>query len=238
MEAKESLFVPKETSSATDYVINQVKELLIAGRLKPGDRLPTEFELASSLGVSRGSVRSAMKVFEACGVVDIRRGDGTYICTSLSTKNFNPLILSLAILSPRTEELVTFREKIELDILDLIINSPELSRDVLPKMEENLAELRALQAREGSAEALATNDRAFHKLLAAGCGNSVFEAIYTYIMDFFFPLILDSHYNQDNGAIAAASHFPIYKAVSRRDYAMAKNAIKNSMEYWSGSIRK
>ena len=106
----EPLFVAKDSSSAPDHVIDQIKELLLAGKLRPGDRLPSEFELASGLGVSRGSIRAAMKALEVCGVVDIRRGDGTYICDHVNTKRFNPLVFSLALLGPDIAQLAQLRE--------------------------------------------------------------------------------------------------------------------------------
>ena len=234
----EPLFVAKDSSSAPDHVIDQIKELLLAGKLRPGDRLPSEFELASGLGVSRGSIRAAMKALEVCGVVDIRRGDGTYICDHVNTKRFNPLVFSLALLGPDIAQLAKFREKIELDILELIIKDPDLTRAILPKLEANLEELSALQARKVQAVETAANDRAFHELLAAGCGNLIFETIYSYILDFFFPLIVDSHQGQIQGDAAEVIHKDIYHAVSQGSYSMAKDAIIASVQYWYRSIQK
>lgn len=208
------------------------------GKLRPGDRLPSEFELAESLGVSRGSIRSAMKVFEVCGVVDIRRGDGTYVCSSLNSKRFNPLILSLALLDPDINELARFREKIELDIVELIMKDADLSREILPKLEANLKELADLQASRAPLEDLAANDLAFHMLLASGCGNVVFEAVYGYILDFFYPLIRDSHQEQKMGEVAESDHKKLYEAIACGNYSMAKDAVVGAMQFWYHSLRK
>lgn len=234
----DSLFVSKNSPSATDFVIDQIKELLITGKLRPGDRLPSEFELASSLGVSRGSIRAAMKAFEVCGIVDIRRGDGTYICNKVNTKSFNPLVLSLSVLDPNIAQLAKFREKIELDIVELIIKDPELTQAILPKLEANLSELNELQSKQARADETAANDRAFHMLLASGCGNIIFETIYGYILDFFFPLIVDSHQGQIQGDVAEVIHKGIYDAISQGSYSMAKEAIIGSMQYWYRSLQK
>ena len=67
---------PQIRLSAPDYVIEQIKQALAEGRLKPGDRLPAETELEVLFGVSRGSIRQAMKSLEMLGVVTIRPGDG------------------------------------------------------------------------------------------------------------------------------------------------------------------
>ena len=171
-------------------------------------------------------------------MVDIRRGDGTYICDHVNTKRFNPLVFSLALLGPDIAQLAKFREKIELDILELIIKDPDLTRAILPKLEANLEELSALQTRRAQAVETAANDRAFHELLAAGCGNLIFETIYSYILDFFFPLIVDSHQGQIQGDAAEVIHKDIYHAVSQGSYSMAKDAIIASVQYWYRSIQK
>ena len=76
--------------SAVDLVIAQVKDMLIGGQLKAGDMLPTENSLAQMCRVSRGSVREAMKILNAYGIIDIRRGEGTFVCEKPSKFMFNP----------------------------------------------------------------------------------------------------------------------------------------------------
>lgn len=66
----------------TDEAIVKIKEMILAGELKPGDRLPPEKELSEHLGLSRSSLREAVKALEIIHVLDVRRGDGTYV-TSL-----------------------------------------------------------------------------------------------------------------------------------------------------------
>ena len=68
--------------AVTDEAIVRIKEMLVRGQLKPGDRLPPEKELSENLGLSRSSLREAVKALELIRVLDVRRGDGTYV-TSL-----------------------------------------------------------------------------------------------------------------------------------------------------------
>lgn len=70
-------------TSLTDDAIDQIKRMIVAGRLRPGDRLPREQDLAELLGLSRGTLREAVRALTAMKVVDVRRGDGTYV-TSLA----------------------------------------------------------------------------------------------------------------------------------------------------------
>lgn len=68
--------------AVTDEAILKIKEMLLRGELRPGDRLAPEKELSEKLGLSRNSLREAVKALELIRVLDVRRGDGTYV-TSL-----------------------------------------------------------------------------------------------------------------------------------------------------------
>ncbi|BDZ40293.1 FadR/GntR family transcriptional regulator [Microbacterium suwonense] len=68
--------------AVTDEAIEKIKAMIVSGELGPGDRLPPEKELAERLGLSRSSMREAVKALEVIRVLDVRRGDGTYV-TSL-----------------------------------------------------------------------------------------------------------------------------------------------------------
>jgi GntR family transcriptional regulator, transcriptional repressor for pyruvate dehydrogenase complex len=71
--------------AVTDEAILRIKEMILAGELAPGDRLPPEKELSERLGLSRSSLREAVKALEVIRVLDVRRGDGTYV-TSLEPR--------------------------------------------------------------------------------------------------------------------------------------------------------
>ena len=71
--------------AVTDEAILKIKEMIISGELSPGDRLPPEKELSERLGLSRSSMREAVKALEVIRVLDVRRGDGTYV-TSLEPR--------------------------------------------------------------------------------------------------------------------------------------------------------
>ncbi|MFC9955615.1 FadR/GntR family transcriptional regulator, partial [Streptomyces prasinus] len=66
----------------TDEAIEKIKAMIVAGELRPGERLPKEADLAGRLGLSRNSLREAVKALSLIRVLDVRQGDGTYV-TSL-----------------------------------------------------------------------------------------------------------------------------------------------------------
>ena len=67
----------------TDEAIEKIKEMVVSGELEPGQRLPKEDALASRLGLSRNSLREAVRALTFVRILDVRQGDGTYV-TSLS----------------------------------------------------------------------------------------------------------------------------------------------------------
>lgn len=66
----------------TDEAIEKIKHMIISGRIRPGEKLPREADLAAELGLSRNSLREAVKALSLINVLDVRQGDGTY-ATSL-----------------------------------------------------------------------------------------------------------------------------------------------------------
>ncbi len=67
----------------TDEAIDKIKQMIVSGRVRPGEKLPREADLAAELGLSRNSLREAVKALSLINVLDVRQGDGTY-ATSLA----------------------------------------------------------------------------------------------------------------------------------------------------------
>ena len=85
-------------------VVEQIRELIESGQLKPGDKLPTERSLAEQLGVSRSSVREALSALEVLGVINSRQGLGNYVANNVSS------ILNKLHLTQRGQAIVKARE--------------------------------------------------------------------------------------------------------------------------------
>ena len=82
---------PIRPKKISEEIVNQIKQLISKGELKPGERIPSERELATMLGVSRPSVREAIMVLEAMGFVESRQGGGTYVKALTESSIMNPL---------------------------------------------------------------------------------------------------------------------------------------------------
>jgi len=209
--------------SMVDMVVERIKTLLIEQKLKPGDMLPSENVLAESLKVSRGSIREAMKILSAFGIVEIRRGDGTYITTSVNKKLFNPLLFKILVDTRDYRELIDLRAMMERGIVDLVIRHAtdeelkELSR-VLEKMEEL-----SKTEKEGHKE----RDKAdleFHKVLGKLCKNSMIENIYSFVMELFAPTI--------NATYGLEEHKQLFQALMERNIEKAEQSIDQHTRVW------
>jgi GntR family transcriptional repressor for pyruvate dehydrogenase complex len=85
------VFEPIRPKKISEEIVEQIKNLISRGELKPGDRVPSERELASMLGVSRPSVREAIMVLDAMGFLEARQGGGTFVRTLTDASIADPL---------------------------------------------------------------------------------------------------------------------------------------------------
>jgi GntR family transcriptional repressor for pyruvate dehydrogenase complex len=156
----------------TDEAIEKIKDMIVSGVLRPGDRLPREADLAERLGLSRNSLREAVKALSLIHVLDVRQGDGTYV-TSLE-----PSVLLEAM-----GFVIDFhRDDTALDFLEVrrILEPAAAAMAATRMTEDQTAALRALLAElaeEPSVEDLVANDLEFHRAIAVGSGNQALGAL-------------------------------------------------------------
>ena len=96
--------------SVTTKAIDSIRAMIRSGELSPGDRLPPEQELAERLGVSRGSLREAVRALSQINVLDVRRGDGTYVTSLAPGELLSGMVFAMELLqSHGLEEVVEVR---------------------------------------------------------------------------------------------------------------------------------
>jgi GntR family transcriptional regulator, transcriptional repressor for pyruvate dehydrogenase complex len=96
--------------SVTSKAIESIRAMISSGELSPGERLPPEHELADRLGVSRGSLREAVRALTQINVLDVRRGDGTYVTSLAPSELLSGMVFAIELLqSQGLEEVVEVR---------------------------------------------------------------------------------------------------------------------------------
>ena len=151
--------------AVTDEAIGKIKEMIVSGTLRPGDRLPNEADLAAELGMSPNSLREAVKALSLLNILDVRQGDGTYV------SSLEPDVLLEAV----TFVLDFHRDETMMQAFQVraILEPAATAMAAQLIGEGELGRLRDLVDGLGdspSIEALVANDMEFHRRIAAASG--------------------------------------------------------------------
>lgn len=161
--------------SLTQDVVEDVQRLILDGGLRPGDRLPAEKELASELGVSRGSLREGVRALVVLGILEARHGDGTYV-TDLDPATLLSPVAFLADLPGDHTALHAVRAMLETEAAGLAALHLTDGHVVRARLAlDDMA--RALVAPRTDPARLAAADLAFHRAVADASGNTVLAAL-------------------------------------------------------------
>ncbi len=159
---------PVKTKKVYEEIIEQVKNLIIGGVLKPGDRLIPEREMADKLKVGRSAVREAYRALEAMGLIEIRQGEGTFIKDVNTDHLVQTLALVLATEKNAMLELLELRKIIEVGAAGLA--ALRWTEEELKKMESALMQMeKDIEAGELGQQA----DWQFHYAIAEATRNSL-----------------------------------------------------------------
>jgi GntR family transcriptional repressor for pyruvate dehydrogenase complex len=156
----------------TDEAIGKIKEMIISGRVRPGEKLPREADLAAELGLSRNSLREAVKALSLINVLDVRQGDGTY-ATSLAPSLLLET-LSFVVDFHRDDTVLEFFE------VRRILEPTATAMAALRMAPEQKAELGLILAAvtvTSPVDDFVATDLEFHKKIAQGAGNSVLASL-------------------------------------------------------------
>ncbi|MFD8569515.1 FadR/GntR family transcriptional regulator [Streptomyces sp. NPDC057694] len=154
--------------AVTDEAIEKIKGMIVSGALRPGDRLPKESELAAELGLSRNSLREAVRALSLIRILDVRQGDGTYV-TSLDPQLLLEA-LSFVVDFHRDDTVLEFLAvRRILEPAATALAATRMDRDELDRLAAQLDDL----GPEPSVEELVAADLDFHRGIVKASGNSV-----------------------------------------------------------------
>lgn len=205
--------------------VAQQIERLIRKKLRPGDKLPSERELAEMLSVSRSSVRDAIRGLELRGMVEPRQGAGTIVCEALSESLTHPFGNALIRRRERVGELLDFRKMLEPPLagraaMHATIDEISEMAEILQRQEEKL-----LQGDVAVAE-----DAEFHYNIAMASGNSVVLKVLDILMDLLRDTRERSLQVEGRAQKSLAGHRRILAAIKRHDPDAAQLAMRQHIE--------
>jgi len=208
----------------TSTLVGAFKQLISEGSLVPGSRLPSERELAESFGVSRSSLRQALKVLEIMGVISQRVGDGTYLNTAAASILSEPLEFLILL------DGISFHELMEARL----IVEPELAARAAARATANdVAELRralsAMETRRLEHDQFVEADMRFHQAVFRIAGNRVCSLMFTVVHSSLERLIrLTSQLVEPEHTLQL--HKRIYLAIRRGDAEQARRRMIEHLE--------
>jgi GntR family transcriptional repressor for pyruvate dehydrogenase complex len=201
------------TGSAPDQAIAKIKELISSGAFTAGAKLPTERELTQRFGVSRSSLREAVRALTLVGVLEPRVGDGTYV----TTLEPDLLLTGIAFVG----DLARAESLLELHDVRRILE-PEATRRAAPRLTaEDFARLEeCLQRMEmaDSVPAFIAADTEFHRVILDACGSRTLASLIKNLSSGTARARMwQSVVARDAVEATVASHWSIYNALLARD---------------------
>jgi len=220
----------------TEGAIEKIRERIVSGAWGPGDRLPKESELAAELGLSRNSLREAVRALSQLRVLEVRQGDGTYVSSLdpdllLESTGF----ISHLLLGDSEIELYEVRR-----ILEAAAAALAASR-IDAQEKQDLAHDLQLMREARNVEELVEADVAFHATIAKAAGNSVLTSLLASLATRTMRARL-WHGREADGALDETrnEHRRIYEAIMAGDPDLARAAaaahIASSERWLKGQL--
>jgi DNA-binding FadR family transcriptional regulator len=209
--------------SLTDKAIEQIRELIRTGALPPGSKLPPEPELAAQLGLSRNLAREAVKALAVARVLEVRRGDGTYVTSLQPSLLLEGLGGAVELLQSDSAALLHLMEvRRLLEPVATALAATRISDDQLAEVKQHLDAMRV--ARE-DVELLNAHDAAFHRAVVSATGNETLLTLLEGISGRTLRARIWRGLVDDQAAgRTLAEHEAIFNALCTRDAALSQAA--------------
>lgn len=225
-------FFPGEVKkvSRSLQIVELFKQALAAGRFKIGDKLPPERELAEMLGTGRSSLREAISILSAYGIVEARQGEGTFITDKFIDSVFDFLGFTNVASEQNFRDLLRLREVFEVGSVDMVCQN--ISPADLTLLEQYIE--RFNQAIDPGEKAV--YDLKFHETLIDCTQNLIFIRIYKMLLKLIYSLINNLLPHHDVQAAVTTDHREILEAVRARSATRARKAIARHLANISGFL--
>ncbi len=222
---------PVKTKKIYEEIVDQIRQLLIEGHIKPGDKLPSERELIESFKVSRSSIREALSALEMMGILEVRTGEGTFIRHIRPESMMTSLAWSLYLDKGSILEMLEVRKMIEVQAVGYAAKratEKEVNQlnETLDRMKNNIENMGSISEKA---------DMMFHYTIAVATQNKITIRLMDTISDNLQHLIHATRPKLYEGKYTPEllynEHEKIYNAIISRDSGEAR---KQMLEHLSG----
>lgn len=200
-------------------ILEHFYQLITEGKLRWGERLPPEKDLAQGLGVSRASLREAIQLLEMLGILEVRHGVGTFVTPSPTNPLVHPVRWALTAEAQPARQLLEARRVLEKAIAGLA--AERATPEDLGSLRRHLDEMEEAATHEAFINA----DVEFHISLARAARNAVLLQMLTSIRSLLYEVIAKGTHNPTAVSSALRHHEAILAAISGRNPASAEAAM-------------
>jgi GntR family transcriptional repressor for pyruvate dehydrogenase complex len=211
------------THKISDQIIEQIRNAILSGRFKPGDKVASEKELISDFGVSKATLREALRVLEGMGLVEIKKGiaGGVFIAEVDMKTTIHGIINFLHFRTVSIKDITMIRYLLEPPVVQ--IAASRIQPEDIVKLESMIVEHPAVP------DTIVSREIGFHRYLARMTENPILILV----MDFIDNILDDIKFQLDPGAEfyhkVAKSHQAILECLKRKDGVGARREIVNDL---------
>ena len=212
--------------TTSEEVVQNLREMVQRGELRPGDRLPPERDLAKLLGVSRPTLRAGIRSLAAVGVLQSKQGAGTFVVNNDGPPSLDssPLRLMAALHGFTNDEMFEARKSIEMAMAGLA--AERATSDQMASMAEELA---GMYASLDEPEQYLIHDMRFHQTVAAASANRILTALMNMVATILFDVRSKTVKRAKDLKESAEMHRQIYRAIRDRNPEAARNAMRDHL---------
>ncbi len=216
--------------SVVQSVINCLTDAMRNKELKPGDRIPSEPDLALSMGVARSSVREAIKILSYLGVLESKRSEGTFVCDGFKESMIDPMIYGIILNQDSFENLMELREMTETGIMRLAILKYDESEG--KALELLLEQMKAvIHSGENSVDNFFQVDNEFHDMISQMGKNPLADKISRVVRTLTYSMRYETvatMINSGRGEELLAAHSRLYETLKNRSLNNLQETVRDS----------
>lgn len=228
-----NFLTPVTRTTLTADICRKMVTQLIRGSWHEGEKIPPERDLCRQLGVGRASLREALKALEIMGMIEIRLGDGTYVCKR-SDFFSRPLLWAIASSSETdARELVEARTLIEVELAGLAAQ-----RATREQISVIALQLELMEKTKNNAEDFAKADVNFHLAIAHAASNGILMNALHLIRNLLQEWVLGALAAKGVAEKACTQHRKLLSAIEAHDSAEARNAMQKHLHAMAGFLPK
>lgn len=217
---------PDWRGTSAEGVVQQLREMIHRGDLRPGDKLPPERDLAKILNVSRPTLRASIRSLAAVGVLQARQGAGTFVATNEGPPalDSSPLRLLASLRGFTPAEMFEARIALEMAVAGLAAERATPEQMVL--MAEDIT---GMFASLEEPEQFLVHDMHFHQLIAAASGNRILTALMNMVATILFDVRRKTVKRATDLRESADMHRQIYRAIRAQKPDEARQTMRDHL---------